>query len=165
MWNVPNRDVLYTKGCVDLDYLCNFGDPLNHEPVSCHSCVDRKWNSKHGTHHHLLDQLLTCKKKLKIGSKDTVTIQMPHKFWRMYAHTCKIRITPVSNRTYLNILTWWSHLEKMTHPAHTPTWAQLRVAELRRSWRPAKNILDRIIRVCSYYGKYISCLLMSSGIK
>ena len=59
MCEMSQIETFYIKGCVDLDYLCNFGDPLNHEPVSCHSCVDRKWNSKHGTHHHLLDQLLT----------------------------------------------------------------------------------------------------------
>ena len=49
------------------------------------------------------------------------------------ANTCKIWIRPLSNRTYLNTLTWWSHLKKMTHPAtypicpsakETPYWRQ-----------------------------------------
>ena len=34
-------------------------------------------------------------------------------FCSINAHPCKIRISPVPNRTYLNILTWWSHLKKM----------------------------------------------------
>ena len=35
----------------------------------------------------------------------------------IYAHTCKIQISPVPNRTYLNILTWWSvvYFDQQTH--------------------------------------------------
>ena len=35
-------------------------------------------------------------------------------------------------------------------PGHTSTRAQLRQAQLRQTWKPAKTILDRIIKECAY---------------
>ena len=39
----------------------------------------------------------------------------------IYAHTCKIWISPVSDRTYLNILDMMNSPEKGDSPGHMPT--------------------------------------------
>ena len=62
----------------------------------------------------------------------------------LYAHTCKSWISPVTEGTYLNILDMMKSPEKGDSSGHLHTWAQLRVAELSRTCRPGKNMLNRI---------------------
>ena len=78
------------------------------------------------------------------------------------SHTCKSWISPVSDRTYLNILDMMNSPEKGDSSGHMPTWAQLCVAKLRRTWKPAKTILDRISKHPNNNNK-INCLTLSSN--
>ena len=63
-------------------------------------------------------------------------------FAQIYAHTCKIWINLVWDRTYLKILDMMKSLEKGDSSGHMPTWAELHVAKLSRTRRPAKNMLN-----------------------
>ena len=58
------------------------------------------------------------------------------------AHTCKIQIRPSLARSYLKLKTWW-----ITRPHAQLSSASK--AELRRTWKPTKIILGRIIWVRS----------------
>ena len=48
----------------------------------------------------------------------------------IHAHTCKSWISPVSDRTYLNVLDMMNSPEKGDSSGHLPNWAQLSIAEL-----------------------------------
>ena len=68
----------------------------------------------------------------------------------MYAHTCNAhtcKISPVKKGTYLNILDMMKSPEKGDSSGHLHTWVQLRVAELSRTLRPAKNISVGILHI------------------
>ena len=72
------------------------------------------------------------------------------------ARRCRIQIRPRPVRTYLNcqirprlVGPIWTP-KHSDLPGHTPTWAQLRQAELMQTWKPAKTILGRIINECAY---------------
>ena len=58
----------------------------------------------------------------------------------LYDHTCKIWISPVSDKTYLNILDRMKSPEKGDSSGQMPTWADLHVAKLSRTRRPATYV-------------------------
>ena len=72
----------------------------------------------------------------------------------IYVHTCRIQIWPSLARTYLKPKTWWT-----TRPHAQLSSATL--VELSRTWRPAKIILGRILRVCSWFCASETTLHMS----
>ena len=93
-------------------------------------------------------------------------IQKPDQSTTIHAHRCRIQIQTRLVRTYLNCkirpklvgLIW-----TLTHselPGHTPTWAQLRQAELRQTLWPAKAILDRIIKGNEPFPSFLILLVL-----
>ena len=110
-----------------------------------------------------LAAILNCPDFLMVG---TIAVVYFDQQTQIYAHTCKSWISPASDRSYLNILDMMNSPEKGDSSGHMPTWAQLWVAELRRIWKPAKTILDRIFRVHTWFCAslttcYESCLDLS----
>ena len=60
-------------------------------------------------------------------------------------------MTYASNDLYELLSMATSHRKHGEIPGHMPNLAHLKVDELCRTWRPAKTILDIILRVCSWF--------------